>query len=508
MLSAGLTDQGKVRGNNEDRFHIDDQRGIYMVVDGMGGQAAGEEAADIAVKTMRARLERATETADLRIREAIALANNAIFEAANNKPEWRGMACVLTVAVVEDGTATIGHVGDSRLYLLRAGKIEKLTKDHSPVGEREDSGELTEDAAMKHPRRNEVYRDVGSVVRTPDDPDFIDVRKIKFPSDGALLLCSDGLSDVLPSKRILRIVEENAGDCAAAVKILVREAVADGKDNVSVVLLQGDAFAKAEPARPSAPHPEPTPKPRRFPLGWVIVGLLAGIGAASAYFISQAPAAGPAPPKTIHVAQQGGDFASIPEAIIHANPGDTIELAPGTYTDRLILRSSLRLVGSRTGESILTGGITADGLHNVTIEGFVMQGGLGIVVRNSVVTIERMRVANVKGAGVEFQGDSTGVLRASRIVGNEGAGVVVLDTASPTIENTFISGNGKDEDEPKPGIEFLSTGAPHLISNGIADNGAEPLWLLSPPDPAMLAQNVLQPVAKKVFRIVKPGDKP
>ncbi len=128
LLSAGLTDQGNVRGNNEDRFHIDDQRGIYMVVDGMGGQAAGEEAAEIAVKTLRARLERQTDDADLRIREAIALANNAIFEAANGNPEWRGMACVLTVAVVEDGWATIGHVGDSRLYLMRAGNIEKVTR--------------------------------------------------------------------------------------------------------------------------------------------------------------------------------------------------------------------------------------------------------------------------------------------------------------------------------------------------------------------------------------------
>jgi serine/threonine protein phosphatase PrpC len=502
ILSAGLTDQGNVRGNNEDRFHIDDQRGIYMVVDGMGGQAAGEEAAEIAVKTMRARLERATESPDLRIREAIALANNAIFEAANGNPHWHGMACVLTVALVEDGAVTVGHVGDSRLYLVRPGKIEKITSDHSPVGEREDAGDLTEEAAMKHPRRNEVYRDVGSVTRTPDDPDFIDVRTIKFPSDGALLLCSDGLSDVLPARRILQIVESNAGDCAAAVKTLVKEAVADGKDNVSVVLLEGEDFARPTPAPVPAPHP-PLAPPRRRPVGWLVLGMFIGLAAAGVFFISRAPAKAPAPPKIIHVAPQNGEFASIPEAIEHTNPGDTIQLAPGSYKDRLILRSDLRIVGQAT----LTGGITADGVRNVTLEGFTLQGESGITVRNSIVLIDRMRISGVTGPGVVFEGDSTGVLRASRIVGNTGPGIVVRDTASPVVENTFISGNGKAEDQPLPGIEFLSTAAPRLDGNAIADNGAEPLWLLSKPDPALLTQNVLQP-SKRPYRILKPGGKP
>ena len=142
VQSAGLSEQGNVRGNNEDRYHIDSERGIYLVVDGMGGQAAGEEAAEIAVTTLRARLERTTDSPDLRIREAIALANNAIFEAASANPAWTGMACVLTVAVLENGSATLGHVGDSRAYRLSGGKIEKITRDHSPVGEQEDAGRL------------------------------------------------------------------------------------------------------------------------------------------------------------------------------------------------------------------------------------------------------------------------------------------------------------------------------------------------------------------------------
>ncbi len=94
------------------------------------------------------------------------------------RPEWHGMACVLTVAVVEDGRAIVGHVGDTRLYKLRNGRIEKATRDHSPVGEREDAHELSEVEAMRHPRRNEVYRDVGSEPHDALDPDFIDLHEI------------------------------------------------------------------------------------------------------------------------------------------------------------------------------------------------------------------------------------------------------------------------------------------------------------------------------------------
>ena len=144
-------------------------------MDGMGGHQAGEKAAEIAVERIRVRLERQTGSVEQRLREAITLANNAIYESAQNKPEWKGMACVLTAAVVENGQVTVGHVGDSRLYKIKRGTIEKITHDHSPVGEREDNGELTETEAMQHPRRNEVYRDVGSEERTPDDEGFIDI---------------------------------------------------------------------------------------------------------------------------------------------------------------------------------------------------------------------------------------------------------------------------------------------------------------------------------------------
>ena len=143
---AAATKPGKRRKNNEDRYYVDPDRGIFAVIDGVGGQAAGETAASVAVEVIRERLERPTGSPEERLREAITLANNEILRLSRTKPEWAGMACVLTVALVEDDIVTIGHVGDTRLYLLSAlphsGEIKKITHDHSPIGEREDRGDL------------------------------------------------------------------------------------------------------------------------------------------------------------------------------------------------------------------------------------------------------------------------------------------------------------------------------------------------------------------------------
>ena len=215
-----------------------------MVVDGVGGQAAGGKAADTAVALLRARLERETGPVPDRLREAITVANNEIHRLASLRPEWSGMACVLTVAVVEDGRATIAHVGDTRLYKLRGDRLEKVTRDHSPVGEREDAGEISELEAMNHPRRNEVYRDVGSEPHQARDPEFIEVHAIPFESDAALLLCSDGLTDVVDSSSIQRVVTQWAGHPQQVVDALIEAAnAAGGKDNVTVVYVEGELFA-------------------------------------------------------------------------------------------------------------------------------------------------------------------------------------------------------------------------------------------------------------------------
>ena len=241
---AAVSDTGRVRDHNEDRYWMDAARGAFLVVDGVGGQAAGERAAETAVTAIRGALaERAPAPAEARVRDAIAAANNCIFSEARKHPELTGMACVLTLALVDGEQVTIGHVGDSRLYVIGGGNIRKVTNDHSPVGQIEDAGELSEEEAMAHPRRNEVFRDVGSCPRSPDEGEFVEVSQCALRSDEAMLLCSDGLSDHLTSRRIREIAERYAGNSEMTARQLVEAAnQAGGRDNITVVFVAGSAF--------------------------------------------------------------------------------------------------------------------------------------------------------------------------------------------------------------------------------------------------------------------------
>lgn len=250
--SAVSSDPGLVRESNEDRCFTDDERGVFLVVDGIGGHAGGEIAAELAVDTIRLSLLNSRGAAAWRVRSAIVEANNVIHRAADANPAWHGMSCVLTLALVEDHRVTVGHVGDSRLYLIWNGGIRKLTSDQSPVGEQEESGVLSESQAMRHPRRNEVFVDVGSRPRTMQD-DFIQVRELEFKPDAALLLCSDGLSDLLTAAEILSIVESYDGQPESVPQALIDGALeAGGRDNVSVIFIAGSDFLGSRSLRMSS----------------------------------------------------------------------------------------------------------------------------------------------------------------------------------------------------------------------------------------------------------------
>lgn len=239
LACAADTHTGLVRDTNEDLYYFDAARGILFVIDGVGGHRAGERAAALALHTILECLENSSGNVEATIREAVTSANNRIFDEAQAHRHLIGMACVLTLAIVSDGAITIGHVGDTRLYEIHGGRIEKLTRDHSPVGEREDACTLTEIEAMRHPRRNEVYRDVGSEPHSLTD-EFIEIIRRPFDARSALLLCSDGLSDMLTSAQILRIAERYDGDPAAIVRQLVAAANdAGGRDNITVVYAAG-----------------------------------------------------------------------------------------------------------------------------------------------------------------------------------------------------------------------------------------------------------------------------
>ncbi|HEY4590814.1 MAG TPA: protein phosphatase 2C domain-containing protein, partial [Thermoanaerobaculia bacterium] len=409
-LSACLSDPGLARENNEDRVLCDPERGIYAVIDGVGGESGGEIAAQTAMEILQARLSRRTTDPSRLIREAIALANKQIWERAQANPALTGMSCVLTVAVVDDGQVTIGHVGDSRLYLLKPGKIKKVTRDHSPVGAREDTGEISEAEAMAHPRRNEIFRDVGSAPHEPDEEGFIDITRIAFEPDAALLICSDGLSDLVTSQAILSTVEADAGHPKRAAQGLIDAAnQAGGKDNVSVVLVEGERYAAAvRKARPSLATRE-TPRPLQTGVrgaaaarggavrrifgafasrpAFLLYGAILGAFAFAAFGKNLLDGivpgtGGPAAShgRVLRVGGEGGT-ATIAEALGQASPGDTVEVMPGTYREALQLRSGVALVSRVPRGALLlppagssAPAISAQSVVEAGVEGFRIAG--------------------------------------------------------------------------------------------------------------------------------------
>lgn len=510
LKAAGDSHPGLQRAINEDRFHCDAAHGIFVVVDGVGGQAAGEKAAETALATVRTRLERETGPIEDRVREAIALANNEVYRLASLRAEWQGMACVLTVAVINNGDLVVGHVGDTRLYKLRAGHIEKLTRDHSPVGEREDAGELSELDAMQHPRRNEVYRDVGSDQHDPDDPEFIDVFRRPLETDAALLLCSDGLTDQVNSATIAEIVADFAGHPFEIVRALIDAAnAAGGKDNVTVVYAEGPRFAEGEDTRDlrqrrlakrsSSDAPVAVAsqvddagalgsrKPRR----WRVVALamlLFAVTATAAYVqrdrlpfekLSRlwAPAgptsAMPIAGSTIHVAAD----QSIAAALLGAAPGTEVVVEPGEYREQIRLKTGIRLISRvpRGATLRLPGGASESDAAVVAFEvsdahfsGFRIEGdaatplGAGIVIRNSSVAVSDVDITGARNAAVEYVGTGGGSLLAGDLHDNPGAAIVVRAGASPRIaHNTFMRNAGS---ERAPGTLLVESAARPVIT--------------------------------------------
>jgi PPM family protein phosphatase len=506
---AAASDPGKRRKNNEDRYYVDPDRGIYAVIDGVGGHAAGETAAGVAAEVIRERLERQTGTPEERLREAITLANNEILRLSRTRPEWTGMACVLTVVLIEDDIATIGHVGDTRLYLLRAGEIEKVTHDHSPVGEREDHGEISEAEAMRHARRNEIFRDVGSSERNPDDAGFIEMETFPMPEDGLLLLCSDGLTDLVSSPEVRAGVERYAPDFDAAIRALIDAAnEAGGKDNITIVIVAGPAYGEA-PIRPV--RDKTTTTRASASLSWValFIGLL--LGGAGGFF-------GPviwnglatAGPRTLTVGSAG-----ITAALNQAHAGDIVVIPKGRYRERIELRQGVTLRAQVPGTVTLTspdGGpaLVARKIDAGGIEGVWIQGDLeaplstGIEIDDSSPFVLNVKVTGAN-TGIEVRGASAPAITSSQITNNLGAGIVVSPTASPRIESNLIAANGNGTPgDAKPGVEVREKAHPLLKNNGIIDNAAEPIWIHGRAyQPADFEENFFGSLpAKKAVRLI------
>jgi len=242
---SGKTDIGRKRKNNEDAFVAqyiwDNNHALCVVIDGVGGYEGGEVAAEIAQKTIVEYLEKYTngERLDL-LKQAVVEANNEIVKQGDIQRQFANMSCVLTACLIQTEKKLINmvHVGDTRLYQYHAGKLKKLSHDHSLVGYREEIGNLTEDEAMKHPQRNIIERSVGDVLHQIDDENFLEAAAFPLLPNSTLLLCSDGLCDMLKSMEMVSVLRK---------EISLEEKVQDlidfandkgGKDNITVVLAE------------------------------------------------------------------------------------------------------------------------------------------------------------------------------------------------------------------------------------------------------------------------------
>jgi PPM family protein phosphatase len=236
---AVASDTGRKRRRNEDNYVVAPP--LFAVADGMGGAQAGEVASQLAASALEAGDSDAQE-ATKRIDELIQEANRRIFDRATTDPSASGMGTTMTVALVEGMTVAIGHVGDSRAYLVRGEHMEQLTDDHSLVNELVKSGKLSEEEAQAHPQRSVITRAVGT------DPDVdVDGFTIEAEEGDVFLICSDGLSDMVEDEEILELVLANRDDLDKAVKALVAAANrVGGEDNITAV-----AFRISSEAAPS-----------------------------------------------------------------------------------------------------------------------------------------------------------------------------------------------------------------------------------------------------------------
>jgi protein phosphatase len=230
---AGVSDVGRVRPDNEDSGFVGPY--VALVADGVGGAAAGEVASATAAYVVSATmLAHCREDPETMLRDAVDAARRCLQLGVAEEPAREGMATTLSAVVCDGSRVLLGHVGDSRAYLLRDGTLRQVSRDHTYVQDLVDSGQLTREAARRHPWRNIVIR---SLDGNPDaDYGEIDIVDVEVRAGDRLLLCSDGLTDLVDDSRIAEVMHLNDPQSAAAV--LIQSAlVAGGRDNITCVVL-------------------------------------------------------------------------------------------------------------------------------------------------------------------------------------------------------------------------------------------------------------------------------
>lgn len=245
LRSGGVTDIGKVRKINQDNFNIIEDKNIFIVADGMGGHAAGDQASRIAVSTITEVLSSydfATEiyvpkstsmSVEELLRLAVQEANEQILLTSMSNPDLQGMGTTVVLTIyTTDGQIYIGNVGDSRIYLIRQQQITKVTKDHSVVQQLIDAGMITEEEAEVHPYKNVITRCLGQqAVVEPD------TQKLALEDGDWVLLCTDGLSNMVSSQQMVETLALFEDPQEACTQLVTMANEKGGTDNITVVLL-------------------------------------------------------------------------------------------------------------------------------------------------------------------------------------------------------------------------------------------------------------------------------
>jgi serine/threonine protein phosphatase PrpC len=251
--SAGVTDPGRKRRQNEDSFVC--RPPLFAIADGVGGAQAGEIASRLAAGALM-ESEEDGRGGEERVASLIKEANRRIYRRSSEDASVLGMGTTMTVALAGTEAVAVGHVGDSRAYLIRDGQLEQLTDDHSLVAELVRSGKLSPEEAERHPQRSVITRALGS------DPDVdVDTFSVEAHEGDLFMLCSDGLTDMVEDEQILRTFEKHRGDLRSAAKALVATANKQGgEDNITVVCFDVTEVDETSPLPALEPDEGPAPE--------------------------------------------------------------------------------------------------------------------------------------------------------------------------------------------------------------------------------------------------------
>lgn len=245
MKSVFLTDRGKVRQHNEDNggiFILENDLALVVVADGMGGHQAGDVASQMAIEeidklwsTQKPEQLSTPEKTEQWLKDAVQKVNTSIYQYAKENIDCQGMGTTIVVVVLNQEFITVGHIGDSRCYMLNNNGFAQITDDHSLVNELVRSGQISPEDAEHHPRKNVLMRALGT-----EETVSVDIKSLEWEANDMLLLCSDGLTNKVSASEIRDVLSDKCELEVKARQLIEKANEAGGDDNITVAIVKHD----------------------------------------------------------------------------------------------------------------------------------------------------------------------------------------------------------------------------------------------------------------------------